>query len=403
MISMPSIGLSEICVLAIVAGFALLVGGLVLMFVIRKQRDRRAQVADRPGLDPVTSRMSKLAIWLLLLGLIAVLLLPLAVIAGGVLLITPVRSSQTVHQGSVPEVQVVTMSTPDVVSLPAEPVSAPQPTSETSTESVDAPPSKPPSLSISPDDDLLFVTLPGIAGLTILVGIVILAVIRTRWQNNGAWSREAGESSRWKRSKLLVPRLVRRWKGKDMQQPNQSLGDDNGDGWAKTARLRYALLALAIWFALSIFLVLDVGFAVSVYLQFTAIYAAFWVLVGALLLIGSPWREKLLILGLLVTVLFSVRCVDWNSRKPFLKDFYRVREGMTVEQVEQIMRDYMGGTCQPEHPLGLPAGESAVEADVLAVPDRAVYRHTDEGWGNSDLGEITFEQGRVARTEFLPD
>jgi hypothetical protein len=188
-----------------------------------------------------------------------------------------------------------------------------------------------------------------------------------------------------------------------MQQPNQSLGDDNGDGWAKTARLRYALLALAIWFALSIFLVLDVGFAVSVYLQFTAIYAAFWVLVGALLLIGSPWREKLLILGLLVTVLFSVRCVDWNSRKPFLKDFYRVREGMTVEQVEQIMRDYMGGTCQPEHPLGLPAGESAVEADVLAVPDRAVYRHTDEGWGNSDLGEITFEQGRVARTEFLPD
>ncbi len=181
------------------------------------------------------------------------------------------------------------------------------------------------------------------------------------------------------------------------------MGDVKRDEWARTAKLRYALLALAIWFALSILLVLDVGFAVSVYLQFLAIYTAFWVLMGALLLVGSPRREKLLILGLLVLVLFSIRFVDWNSRKPFLKDFYRVREGMTVEQVEQIMGSYMGGTCCPAHPLGLPDGKQTAETEELAVPDRAVYRHTNEGWGNSDWGEITFEKGQVVKIEFLPD
>jgi hypothetical protein len=449
MIRMPSIGLIEIIILAIVAGLALLAGGLVLVLVARKQRGHRTQVADQPGPDTATSRSPKLGTWLLLLSLVAVLALPLVVIAGGILIITPVRSSRSDYQGPTPEMHVVAMSTPNMTSMAAMPINTTQPTSEPGTGLVDTPPSEPASLSISPDDDMLFVTLPSIAGLTILVGAAILAVIRTRWQSSDAWSKEASEASGGKRSKwgvalvafgvlaalsiftilaldfsiwffgwsviifaacsilvgllLLVPRLVRRWKGTDTQPRDQRMGDDNGDEWAKTARLRYALLALAIWFALSIFLVLDVGFSVSVYLQFTTIYTAFWVLVGALLLVGSPRREKLLILGLLVIFLFSIRFVDWNSRKPFLKDFYRVREGMTVEQVEHIMGNYIGGTCYPAHPLGLPAGKSAAEAEELALPDRAVYRHTDEGWGDSDWGEITFEKGRVVQTQFLPD
>jgi hypothetical protein len=138
-------------------------------------------------------------------------------------------------------------------------------------------------------------------------------------------------------------------------------------------------------------------------LQFVAIYAAFWALVGILLLIGSPRREKVLILSLLIVVLFSIRFVDWNSRKPFLKDFHRIKEGMTVEQVEQIMGDYMGGPCQPKNSLGLPAGESGAKTEEPTLPEMAVYRHTDEGWGNSDWGEISFEKGRVVEIQFLPD
>ncbi|MGD9049488.1 MAG: Clr5 domain-containing protein, partial [Anaerolineae bacterium] len=140
-----------------------------------------------------------------------------------------------------------------------------------------------------------------------------------------------------------------------------------------------------------------------VYWPFVAIYAAFCVLVGLLLLVGSPKREKLLILGLLVVVLFSLRFVDWNSRKPFLKDLYRVQEGMSLEQVEEIMGEYMGGACCPAEPLGPTGGEGAAQTEGMAQPDRLVYRHTDEGWGNSDWGEIHLENGRVVEIQFLPD
>jgi hypothetical protein len=32
-----------------------------------------------------------------------------------------------------------------------------------------------------------------------------------------------------------------------------------------------------------------------------------------------------------------------------------------------------------------------------------VYRHTDEGWGNADIGLITFRNGQVVKAEYSPD
>jgi hypothetical protein len=76
------------------------------------------------------------------------------------------------------------------------------------------------------------------------------------------------------------------------------MNGDSGGQWAKKVWLQYGLLALALWTGMSVFLIFDLAGAISVYLKFTAVYAAFWVLVGSLLLHGRPWREKLLILGL---------------------------------------------------------------------------------------------------------
>jgi hypothetical protein len=452
MIPMPSIALIEIIILAIVAGLPLLVGGLVLAIVVKRQRDRRTQADPQPGSGTTTPRSSNSGKWFLLLGILLLgilLALPLVVVAGGMLFVIPARSVRTTQQGPAPLVQVVAMPTPVETLLVATPNYTAQPNSESDIGSVESSPPEATSLSITPDDDLLFVTLPGIAGLAVLVGVVSLAIVLKRRQGSDPRLKTVGEARGGKGSKLaaalvalaalaalstfvilaldfsiwtfiwsviifavcsivvglllLVPRLLRRRQGKDSRLWDQGIVDDTGDDWAQTAKLRYALLAIAIWFALSIYLVLDVGFAVSVYWQVAAIYAAFWVLIGALLLVGSPSREKLLILGLLVVALFSIRFVDWNSRKPFLKDLYRVKQGMTVGQVEQIMGSFMGGTCSPAPPLGSPAGESAAEPEEPALPDRAVYRHTDEGWGDSDWGEIRFENGQVVEIRFLPD
>jgi hypothetical protein len=294
---------------------------------------------------------------------------------------------------------------------------------------------------MTPDNNLLFLTVPSMAGLAVLVGVAGMTVVLGRWPGSETGVERGSkaevaliafavlaalslfvfltfEFSLWVfvwsvvifaagliliGLLLLVPRLLRQ-RGTDHDEPHDlKAGDINGDGWARTAWLRYALLAFAIWFGLSIFLIMDVTYSVSVYWQFVAIYAAFCVLVGLLLLVDSPKREKLLILGLLVIVLFSLRFVDWNSRKPFLKDLYRVQEGMSLEQVEEIMGEYMGGACCPAEPLALSGGDGPGEPEQIEPPDRLVYRHTDEGWGDSDWGEVHFENGRVAKVRYLPD
>jgi hypothetical protein len=62
----------------------------------------------------------------------------------------------------------------------------------------------------------------------------------------------------------------------------------------------------------------------------------------ALVLWGTPratssrsWRRSQLVL--------TIRTINWNSRKPFLRDLYRIKEGMTAAQVEQIMGNYTTG------------------------------------------------------------
>jgi hypothetical protein len=428
-------------ILAAVAGLLLLAGSLVLVIVVKRQRGRRNGVDGQPGQDGTTSRSSKPRWWLLLVGLVIVLLLPLMVILGGIVLITPVRSTRTVHEGPAPAVQVVEISTPiDAagIATPEEGVAPPRGTEEKLAE---APPPGPASLSMAPDNNLLFLTLPAMAGLAVLAGVAVMAVVLRRWPGSETGVERGSkaeialiafavfaalslfvfltfEFSLWVfvwsvvifaaglilvGLLLLVPRLLRQRSTDHEELQVRAAGDFDGNGWARTAWLRYALLALAIWFGLCIFLIMDVTYSVSVYWQFVAIYAAFCVLVGLLLLVGSPKREKLLILGLLVIVLFSLRFVDWNSRKPFLRDLYRVQEGMSLEQVEEIMGEYMGGACCPAEPLGLSDGQEAGEAEQMAPPDRLVYRHTNEGWGDSDWGEVHFENGRVVEVQYLPD
>jgi hypothetical protein len=211
--------------------------------------------------------------------------------------------------------------------------------------------------SIVPDTWLEMLAIPLImAGLIVAIGAAIVAVVLTRWWGDGT--------------------------------------DD------PAARSRYLVLALALWVGLSLFLVLDLGFglAVSVYPGFVAAYAAFWVLVGALLLYRRPTREKVITLLLFVVVLCSVRFVDWNSRKPFLRDFQRIREGMTRVEVERIMGRYTVGDGRP---IGSPT--AAVDAQGNILTGTVTYRHTDEGWGDSDWGVVTFESGRVVETQFMPD
>jgi len=52
------------------------------------------------------------------------------------------------------------------------------------------------------------------------------------------------------------------------------------------------------------------------------------------------------------TVVFAgLRCVNWNSRKPFLRVLYSIHVGMTRVQVDAIMGKYLKGTDWPVNPF----------------------------------------------------
>lgn len=351
--AIPSIGLLEILLIATVVGLALFTIAVIAVLVVaprRKEAESPEGGTGKPGIGK----------WVLVFGLSSLLALPLCVVVGGVMVVTPVRSSQTVIEGPSPEVVMVAANSTAIaatVTVPAVPPSDPA-----------ADPSQPSagSLSLTPGETSFFV-LPVLAGLVVLLGAAIMVGL--------------GRS----------------------RSPDASQMEDNGDDGDRPAwltRVKLGFLAFAFWFALSVFLILDVNFAVSVYLEFVVIYGGFWILVGVLLLVGRPARDKLLILGLFALLLFSVHFVNWNSRKTFLQSFHRIDVGMNASQVEQIMlghmKDYGGGP-----PGSWP--QTQFDDEGAIVNGSATFRHTQEGWGDSDWGVVTFEDGRVVETRFLPD
>lgn len=370
----PSIGLAELAILGIGAGLMLLVGFVVVAVVAKKRRDKSLQAAGQPGSDVATKSSGGLWKWILLAVLLFLLVVPLCVVVGGVLTITPVRQTTVMVPGLEPEIHVVEQGEPIVTLSPvvAEPsgMSSQGETVSEPPQPSGAQPGKPTLLSLNPFNPATFVMLLGLAGLVLLLGAAV------------------------------VTALGKGWKGVDQPPGNGQVEDHSQETGFRTAKMRTVLLVLAFWIALSAFLILDLLFQVSLYWQFVVMYMAFWLLVGALLVTGRSLRDKLLILGLFVLVLGSVRLVDWNSRKSFLRDFYSLKEGMTADEVDRTMSGYM-----KENGGGPPQSQNLYEFDERGelVTGWVTYRHTNEGWGDSDWGVVAFESGHVVRLEFLPD
>jgi hypothetical protein len=367
----PSFGLLEVLILAGCAGLVLLIGAVVTALILRKRRER-TQLEDSSASgyenDEWTeetrrvreARRRRRQGIVLIVILVAALVGPLLAVVFGVLTVIPVRR---VREPSSPPEAVVIVA-------PEPPSAAPGLTPETTPTVVQQPVQTATRSArrdfLDPDNTLAWaIVLPSMAGLALLASAAAVALIGTVWKEASLRSSGTAQGAR--------------------------------SSWARTRMVLFVGLS---WFALSAFLVLDLLFAISLSWRFVALYAAFWVLVGALLLYDRPLYAKLVVLALLVIVLFSVRFVDWTSRKPFLKDFARIKEGMTSVQVDRIMEGYIRETDG-----GPPVPEGAYELNEQGqiVSGSVTFRHTDKGWGDSDLGVVTLRRGRVSETEFLPD
>nr|AYM54502.1 hypothetical protein [Myxococcus fulvus] len=165
---------------------------------------------------------------------------------------------------------------------------------------------------------------------------------------------------------------------------------------------------------LGFFALCDSVDAVSYLLSWNAVILCLGLGLGAY---GSRSAPRGFRMGLLVAFVggvVGIRLTEWNSRKPFLRDFSLLRIGMTRGEVEAVMGRYIEGTgwpanpyVQPEAPHGM-GSEHARDAGrgpggALELKDSVVYRHTHQGWGDSDWGIVRFEAGRVAELSFSPD
>jgi hypothetical protein len=110
--------------------------------------------------------------------------------------------------------------------------------------------------------------------------------------------------------------------------------------------------------------------------------------IGALVCWAIPRRRNLIVLALFVAAIACVQSIDWNTRKPFLRALGQVHAGMRVAEVDGVMAAYMRSPAVPGQ---------------LSASGQVIYRHTDEAWGNSDWGVVSYAQERVVRVEFLPD
>jgi hypothetical protein len=148
---------------------------------------------------------------------------------------------------------------------------------------------------------------------------------------------------------------------------------------------------------LAVYLIMDITFAVSAYWRAVALFAAALGALGSLLGRRLGRGLRLAILALCCTATVAVRYVDWNSRKPFLRDLFSVRTGMSRADVERVMGPYAHVPQVYADRPPLP-GSSTMQSEAPLA-----YRHTTAGWGDSDVGVVHFSGGRVVSVQFYPD
>jgi len=180
--------------------------------------------------------------------------------------------------------------------------------------------------------------------------------------------------------------------------------------------VRY-VVAVAAGIALAIFALCELGLAFPV---------AWWLYLLAVitftlaLIRRTPLRSqvpRLFKLGIIYAVTATLYCADWTSRKPFLRDLYSIRPGMTESEVRRIMANYTEGTGWPAI-YGAPSNAPGIlhnsgtganfatgtsSAGQLTLNESLVFRHDTNGDFNSDWGIVTFKNGRVVCVSFSPD
>jgi hypothetical protein len=151
------------------------------------------------------------------------------------------------------------------------------------------------------------------------------------------------------------------------------------------AVLTYAVVCIAA------FIWLDMYFPFTVICPFMGILSLFSIAIFKDEFRHTKKNRLYSMIAFLVLVLLSFEQIDLSSSKTFIRDLYKVKRGMSGDEVEALLVKYQ-------------QGRERNQLDFLhlnpAFTGEASFRFTDGndfGWG-----KINFNNGRVTRVEFIP-
>ena len=177
--------------------------------------------------------------------------------------------------------------------------------------------------------------------------------------------------------------------------------DQKRQGWSQREKRAMStvlfLLAIAGWLWFASTLDVFVGTGWNWFLAGFVIAAGVFVAPFVLLHFA---RWKLAVCGLAVILIFAMMLTPWHPRKQFIAKLDSIQVGMTIDEVEQIMDGYMLGFGRGMDRV-VPAYPKGEERKVAT--GNMTYRWSESASYNADWGRVFFEEGRVVKTEFLPD
>jgi len=126
-------------------------------------------------------------------------------------------------------------------------------------------------------------------------------------------------------------------------------------------------------------ILLDIYCAFSVSPLATSICGLIWICIGFWLLKPIRLAQRLILLALSLFFILAFKHIDWNSRRPFVRDLLKIESGMTANEVDRIMKRYTRGSS--------PAN------------DHLYYMHKVKGPFYSDAGVVTLKNDKVEAVE----
>lgn len=139
------------------------------------------------------------------------------------------------------------------------------------------------------------------------------------------------------------------------------------------------------------FFIVDILFPFSAAPFATVISGAICIVFAYSFTQGVTFKWRVISLCLILLSILSVKYLDIASSKPFVRDLYQIKRGMSGLQVEKIMEDHRKNPALPEEDYFL-----------HLTPDytgSASFRPQRGG----ELGIIRFQKGRVTKVEFIGD